>query len=71
MSKRAAARNRKQETTTKETKIAMNVATQQLMLPLLLAMDATKKGLLAFVAARRPLAGRWAAALGRPAGAVP
>lgn len=54
MSKRAATTNGKQETrkteaTKTETTIAMTVATQQLMLPLLLAFDATKKGLLAFV----------------------
>jgi putative transposase len=45
MKKRAAVRGRKQE----ETPVAMSVAMQQLMLPLLLAMDATKKGLLSFV----------------------
>jgi len=45
MKKRAASRGRKQE----GTPVAMSVAMQQLMLPLLLAMDATKKGLLAFV----------------------
>ena len=45
MKKRAAGRGRKQE----ETPVAMSVAMQQLMLPLLLAMDATKKGLLSFV----------------------
>ncbi len=45
MSKRAASREKKQRTTP----IAMTVGTQRLMLPLLLAMDATKKGLLAFV----------------------
>src|SRR5215216_6138643 len=44
MTKRAGNRRRKQETTT-----TMPVAMQQLMLPLLLAVDATKKGLLAFV----------------------
>jgi putative transposase len=44
MKKRAAVRGRKQETP-----VAMSVAMQQLMLPLLLAMDATKKGLLSFV----------------------
>ena len=45
MSKRAAVRERKQEATP----VTMSVAMQQVMLPLLLAMDATKKGLLAFV----------------------
>src|SRR5579863_8589651 len=45
MKKRAAGRGRKQE----EAPVAMSVAMQQLMLPLLLAMDATKKGLLSFV----------------------
>jgi len=45
MKKRAAGTGRKQETTPG----TMGVAMQQLMLPLLLAMDATKKGLLAFV----------------------
>jgi hypothetical protein len=45
MKKRAANRGRKQE----GTPLALSVATQQLMLPLVLAMDATKKGLLAFV----------------------
>jgi len=45
MRKRAAVRGRKQE----GTPVAMSVAMQQRMLPLLLAMDATKKGLLAFV----------------------
>jgi putative transposase len=45
MSKKAAIGERKQEATT----VTMSVAMQQLMLPLLLAMDATKKGLLAFV----------------------
>jgi putative transposase len=49
MKKRAASRDRKQEATRTETTIAMSMAAQQLMLPLLLAMDATKKGLLAFV----------------------
>jgi putative transposase len=49
MSKRAAAASEKQETKRTETTIAMTTAMQQLMLPLLLAMDATKKGLLAFV----------------------
>jgi putative transposase len=47
MTKRAVSRDRKQEATTSP--FAMSVATQQLMLPLLLAMDATKRGLLAFV----------------------
>jgi putative transposase len=45
MKKRAAGRGRKQE----KTPVTMSVAMQQLMLPLLLAMDATKKGLLSFV----------------------
>ena len=45
MKKRAAVTGRKQE----GTQVAMSVAMQQLMLPLLPAMDATKKGLLAFV----------------------
>src|SRR5450755_2510863 len=45
MKKRAAIKGRKQE----ENPVAMGVAMQQLMLPLLLAMDATKKGLLSFV----------------------
>src|SRR5277367_4817906 len=45
MKKRAAVRGRKQE----KTPVTMSVAMQQLMLPLLLAMDATKKGLLSFV----------------------
>jgi transposase-like protein len=45
MKKRAAIKGRKQE----KTPVAMSVAMQQLMLPLLLAMDATKKGLLSFV----------------------
>ena len=45
MKKRAAVKGRKQE----ENPVAMSVAMQQLMLPLLLAMDATKKGLLSFV----------------------
>jgi putative transposase len=45
MSKKAAIGERKQEATT----VTMSVAMQQLMVPLLLAMDATKKGLLAFV----------------------
>ena len=45
MKKRAAGTVRKQE----KTPVAMSVAMQQLMLPLLLAMDATKKGLLSFV----------------------
>src|ERR1700689_3721379 len=45
MKKRAAVGGRKQE----ETSVAMSAAMQQLMLPLLLALDATKKGLLGFV----------------------
>jgi hypothetical protein len=45
MKQRAAFRGKKQE----GTPVTMSVAMQQLMLPLLLAMDATKKGLLAFV----------------------
>lgn len=45
MKKRAAGTGRKQE----KTPVTMSVAVQQLMLPLLLAMDATKKGLLSFV----------------------
>ena len=45
MKKRAAGTGRKQE----KTPATMSVAMQQLMLPLLLAMDATKKGLLSFV----------------------
>jgi transposase-like protein len=45
MKKRAAGTGRKQE----QTSVTMSLATQQLMLPLLLAMDATKKGLLSFV----------------------
>jgi putative transposase len=45
MKKRAAVGGQKQE----ERPVAMSVAMQQLMLPLLLAMDATKKGLLSFV----------------------
>lgn len=45
MKKRAAGTGRKQE----KTPVTMTVAMQQLMLPLLLAMDATKKGLLSFV----------------------
>jgi putative transposase len=45
MKKRAAGTGRKQE----KTPVTMSVAMQQLMLPLLLAMDATKKGLLSFV----------------------
>ena len=45
MKKRAAVKERKQE----ENPVAMSMAMQQLMLPLLLAMDATKKGLLSFV----------------------
>ena len=42
MTKRAAGREKKQEATS----LTMTVGMQQLMLPLLLAMDATKKGLL-------------------------
>lgn len=49
MSKRDAVRGRKQEETRSTTTIATSMAMQQLMLPLLLAMDATKKGLLSFV----------------------
>jgi putative transposase len=45
MKKRAAVKGQKQQ----ENPVAMSVAMQQLMLPLLLAMDATKKGLLSFV----------------------
>jgi len=45
MKKRASGTGRKQETMP----VPMTAAMQQLMLPLLLAMDATKKGLLAFV----------------------
>lgn len=45
MKKRAAGTDRKQE----KTSVTMSVAMQHLMLPLLLAMDATKKGLLSFV----------------------
>ena len=45
MKKRAVGTVRKQE----KTPVTMSVAMQQLMLPLLLAMDATKKGLLSFV----------------------
>ena len=45
MKKKAAVGVRKQE----GAGMTMSVATQQLMLPLLIAMDATKKGLLAFV----------------------
>ena len=44
MSKKAAVREKKQGNV-----IAMSVAMQQLMLPLVLAMDATRNGLLAFV----------------------
>lgn len=44
MKKKAAVKGRRQEQ-----KIEMSVAMQQLMLPLLLAVDATKNGLLAFV----------------------
>jgi len=45
MKKKAAIEGRKQE----ETSTTMSVAMQQLMLPLLVAMDATKKGLLSLV----------------------
>jgi len=45
MKKRDAVKGRKQE----ENPVTMSVAMQQLVLPLLLAMDATKKGLLSFV----------------------
>jgi len=45
MKKRAAVEGKKQE----GAPVTITVAMQQLMLPLLLAMDATKKGLLAFV----------------------
>jgi putative transposase len=45
MKKRAAGTGRKQQ----KTPVTMSIAMQQLMLPLLLAMDATKKGLLSFV----------------------
>jgi len=45
MTRRAAIKGAKQEARS----VAMSVAAQQLMLPLLLAMEATKKGLLAFV----------------------
>jgi putative transposase len=45
MKKRATGTGRKRE----KTPVTMSVAMQQLMLPLLLAMDATKKGLLSFV----------------------
>jgi putative transposase len=45
MTKRAAIREEKQGARS----VAMSVAAQQLMLPLLLAMEATKKGLLTFV----------------------
>ena len=49
MKNRDATKGKKQQESRTETTIAMSMATQQLMLPLLLAMDATKKGLLAFV----------------------
>ena len=49
MNKRDATRVRKQAETRSTTTIAMTLATQQLMLPLLLAIDAAKKGLLSFV----------------------
>jgi len=45
MSKRATVREQKQEAAP----VTMSVAMQQLMLPLLLAVDATRKGLLSFV----------------------
>jgi putative transposase len=45
MKKRAAVTGRKQE----KTPVTMSVGMQQVMLPLLLAMEATKKGLLSFV----------------------
>src|SRR5665811_1204226 len=45
MKKRAAVTGQKQQ----ESPVAVSTAMQQLMLPLLLAMDATKKGLLSFV----------------------
>jgi len=45
MSKRAASREEKQEATP----FTMSIAAQQLVLPLVLAMEATKKGLLSFV----------------------
>jgi hypothetical protein len=45
MKKRDASTGRKQE----KTPVTMSVAMQQLTLPLLLAMDATKKGLLSLV----------------------
>lgn len=48
MSKRAAVREEKQEAKEKTT-LTMTSAMQQLVLPLVLAMDATKRGLLAFV----------------------
>ena len=48
MKKRATNRDRKQETTN-TAPLAMSLAMQQLMVPLLLAMDATKRGLVAFV----------------------
>ena len=49
MTKKAAKQGRKQDGTRTDTTITMSTAMQQLMLPLLLAMDATKKGLLGFV----------------------
>ncbi len=52
MKKRATGTGRKQE----KTPVTMSVAMQQLMLPLLLAMDATKKGLLSFVQQMRMVA---------------
>jgi hypothetical protein len=45
MKKRAGVKGQKQQ----ENPVAMSTAMQQLMLPLLLAMDATKKGPLSFV----------------------
>jgi len=50
MTKKAAARRGKQETTTKTTmEPQLSLGMRQLMLPLLVAMEATKSGLLAFV----------------------
>lgn len=49
MTNRDATKSKKQQKTRSEATVALSMATQQLMLPLLLAMDATKKGLLAFV----------------------
>jgi len=45
MKKRDAFKGQKQE----QTPVTMNVAMQQLMLPLLAAVEATKNGLLSFV----------------------